>query len=76
MTSRDLPVLPFWQARSFWAALMAVIAPIAAMAGINWPWVSDPATVDRIMQVVGAISAAIAWQQRTAPNFRLGLRRS
>lgn len=76
MTQSNLPVLPFWQARSFWAALMAVLAPLVALFGIDWPWVSDPATVDRIMQIVGAVSAAIAWQQRTAPRFRLGFRRT
>lgn len=75
MTASDLPVLPFWQARSFWAAVLAVLAPILSLIGIDWPAVSDPATVDKIMQIVGAIAAAIAWQQRVAPNFRLGIRR-
>jgi hypothetical protein len=75
MTASDLPVLPFWQARSFWAAVLAVLAPILSVLGIDWPAASDPATVDRIMQVIGAVAAALAWQQRVAPNFRLGIRR-
>lgn len=67
-----LPVLPFWQARSFWLTLLAFAAPILTALGIQWPWVSDPATVDTIMQVVGAVSAVLAWRERLRPNFQLG----
>jgi hypothetical protein len=74
MPNDNLPTMPFWQARSFWLTLLALVAMIAPALGLNWPWVTDPATVDRIMQIVGAVSAALAWQQRLAPNFRLGLR--
>jgi hypothetical protein len=69
-----LPVLPFWQARSFWLMLLAVLAPIISALGFDWPWVTNPATVDLIMQAVGAIAAAGAWQARLAPHFRLGLK--
>lgn len=75
MTAQDLPVLPFWQARSFWLALLAVVSAVAPVLGFDLPWAGDPATVDRIMSVVGAVAAALAWQQRVAPNFRLGLTR-
>jgi len=68
-----LPKLPFWQARSFWLTLFAFVGPILAAFGIDWPWVSDPATVDLIMQIVGAVSAVLAWRERLRPNFRLGL---
>lgn len=70
----DLPELPFWQARSFWLTLFAVLAPVVAALGLDWPWVSSPATVDLIMQVVGAVAAGLAWRERIAPAFRLVLK--
>lgn len=69
-----LPTMPFWQARSFWFTLLAFLAPILSALGIDWPWVSNPATIDAIMQVVGAITAVLAWRERVQPNFRLSLR--
>jgi len=69
----ELPVLPFWMARSFYLTLLAVVAPVASSLGLDWPWVTDPATVDGIMQIVGAVSAVLAWRERVAPHFRLGL---
>ena len=70
---KDMPTLPFWQARSFYLTLTAVAAPILSASGLDWPWVSDPATVDTVMQIVGAISAALAWRERLAPKKRLTL---
>jgi hypothetical protein len=69
----ELPVLPFYMARSFWLTLLAVVAPVASSLGLDWPWVTDPATVDGIMQIVGGVSAALAWRERVAPSFRLGI---
>ena len=69
-----LPVLPFWQARSFWLTLLALLAMILPALGLDWPWVNNPATVDRIMQMVGAVSAALAWRERLAPRFRVGFK--
>jgi hypothetical protein len=71
----QLPSLPFWQARSWWMTLLAVIAPLLSLIGIDWPWVSDPATVDVIMQVVGGVAAALAWRERLNPHKRLTLTR-
>lgn len=71
----DLPVMPFWQARSWWMTLLAILAPVLSLMGVNWPWVSDPATVDIIMQLVGGASAALAWRERLAPLYQLGLKR-
>ena len=71
--TKALPELPFWQARSFWLTVLALLAMILPALGLDWPWVNDPATVDRIMQLVGALSAALAWRERLAPNFRLGM---
>lgn len=67
----ELPSLPFWQARSWWLTLFAVVAPILSLLGLDWPWVSDPATVDVVMQVVGGIAAALAWRERVNPARRL-----
>lgn len=72
--AKALPELPFWQARSFWLTVMAVLAPIVSALGLNWPWVNNPATVDLILQVIGAITAAGAWRERLAPKFRLVLK--
>lgn len=72
--SSNLPPLPFWQARSWWLTFFAVLAPILSLLGINWPWVSDPSTVDTVMQVVGAISTALAWRERLDPKRRLTLK--
>ena len=69
--SEQLPSLPFWQARSWWMTLLAVIAPVLSLLGINWPWVTDPATVDVIMQAVGGIAALFAWRERLNPSKRL-----
>jgi hypothetical protein len=75
MTAQDLPALPFWQARSFWLTLLALIAMVGPSFGLSVPWASNPATVDLIMQGVGALAAALAWRERLSPNFRLVLRR-
>jgi hypothetical protein len=69
----DLPPLPFWQARSWWLTLLAVLAPILSLLGLDWPWVNDPATVDTIMQIVAGIAAALAWRERLNPHRRLAL---
>lgn len=74
MTGPQLPVLPFWQARSFWTMALAVLAPIIAALGLDWPLVGSPGTVDVIMNIIGAIAAAETWRQRLAPNFRLGIK--
>lgn len=72
--SEQLPPLPFYLARSWWMTLLAVVAPILSLLGINWPWVTDPATVDVIMQIVGGISAALAWRERLNPQRRLTIK--
>lgn len=68
-----LPPLPFWQARSWWLTFFGVLAPVLSVFGINWPWVSDPATVDITMQLVGGIATALAWRERLSPLRRLTL---
>lgn len=72
--SEQLPPLPFYLARSWWMTVLAVVAPILSLLGINWPWVTDPATVDVIMQIVGGISAALAWRERLNPQRRLTIK--
>ena len=69
--STDLPPLPFYMARSFWLTLTALVGSVLPVFGVNWPWVSDPATVDTIMQVVSGIAAALAFRERIAPKRRL-----
>ncbi len=67
----DLPPLPFWQARSWWLTLIAVLTPVLALLGLDWPWVTDPDTPDAVMQVVGGVAAALAWRERVNPRRRL-----
>lgn len=69
-----LPALPFWQARSFWLTLLTLISMVAPAIGVAVPWADDPATVDRIMQAVGMVAAALAWRERLAPSYRLVFR--
>lgn len=72
--TKNLPVLPFWQARSFWLTLVAVLSPVLSALGLDWPWVTNPATIDLIMSLVVSPAAAVfAWRERLAPSFRLGL---
>lgn len=84
----DLPELPAWQARSFWAMLLAVIATLANAAGIDlWGLLSEigaGATPDEVIatgeRAIGAWQAVAplllglwAWIERRAPNYRLTL---
>jgi hypothetical protein len=70
----DLPPLPFWHARSFWLTITALLGSILPVLGVDWPWVSDPTTVDTIMQVVSGVAAVLAWQARVNPHRRLALK--
>lgn len=72
--SGALPQLPFWQARSWWLTVLAVLAPVLSALGIDWPWISDPKTVDLIMQAIGGVSALLSWRERLNPRRRLTLR--
>lgn len=70
----ELPTLPFWQARSWWMTFYAVLAPVVSMLGLDWPWVSDPETVNTTLQVTSAIAAGLAWRERLNPKKRLTAR--
>ena len=70
----ELPPLPIWQARSFWLTVAAFFGSILPLLGINWPWVSDPATVDTIMQVVSGVAAVLALRERANPHRRLTIK--
>ena len=66
-----LPAMPFWAARSFWLTLLALVAMIGPQLGLPVAWAGDPQTIETIMQIVGGVSAALAWRERLAPNYRL-----
>lgn len=70
----EMPTLPFWAARSFYLTLLALVGSVLPVAGVNWPWVSDPATVDAIMQIVSGVAAVLAWRERLSPKRKLTLR--
>ncbi|MDT8856445.1 hypothetical protein RNZ50_15735 [Paracoccaceae bacterium Fryx2] len=83
-----LPVLPVWQARSFYAQLLLFAAVMLNLAGIDLFAVlgqigagSTPEEVlttgDRVIsawqQVAPLAFGLWAWVERRAPNYRLGL---
>ena len=72
--SEQLPPLPIWQARSFWLTVTAFLGSVLPLIGINWPWVSDPATVDAIMQFVSGVAAVLALRERLNPQRRLTIK--
>ncbi|MDO9525057.1 MAG: hypothetical protein Q7J57_05880 [Gemmobacter sp.] len=84
----DLPMLPFWQARSFYAQLLLALSVLCNMAGIDMfaalteigaGTTPDEvlATGDRVIsawqQLAPLLFGLWAWMERRAPNFRLGL---
>lgn len=84
----QLPELPAWQARSFWAMLLAVVATLANTAGIDLFAVlaeigagDTPgeviATGERAVSAWQAVAPLVlgvwAWVERRAPNYRLTL---
>lgn len=86
--NRELPELPAWQARSFWAMVLAVVATSANALGIDLfgflGEVGAGATPDEVIATgERAISAwqslaplvlgLWAWIERRAPNYRLTL---
>ncbi len=71
----DLPPLPIWQARSFWLTVTAFAGSVLPLLGINWPWVSDPATVDAIVQLMSGVAAVLALRERLNPHRRLTIRK-
>ena len=72
-----LPVLPAWQARSFWITLVAAAAQIATLAhfdlfgffGVD----GQEPLVDAIMQIVAAGALIWAWLERKSPSYQLSL---
>lgn len=73
----DLPPLPFWLARSFWATLLTGILTICAAFNVDLlaRFGTDP---DGALAVIDALlpmaTAVWAWLERRNPAFRLALR--
>jgi len=85
----ELPVLPFWQAKSFWATLLMVAATLLNMQGIDLYAVTCDAfaacTQEEVISKGQMVALALqeiapiflglfAWWQRRAPNYRLGIK--
>jgi hypothetical protein len=77
MPDSPLPALPAWQARSFWLALIAVAANVAALADFDlfgfFGVDGQEALADNIMQIVGAVAIIWAWFERKSPTRQLSL---
>jgi len=86
-----LPDLPAWQARSFWAMLLAVVATAANAFGVDLfgflGQIGAGATPDEVIatgeraisawQMLAPLVLGIwAWLERRAPNYRLTLFRT
>ncbi|QOL80423.1 hypothetical protein [Pseudooceanicola spongiae] len=81
----SLPVLPIWQARSFWAQLLMLASVALNAAGIDLMSIfgqvglgdNPDAVIDTGLSVWQTISPLIfgfwAWWERRAPNYRLGV---
>lgn len=71
----DLPPLPMWQARSFWVAMVAAAAQIAALLKFDlfgyFGFEGTEPMVDALMQIVAAVALIWTWLERRAPNYRL-----
>ena len=84
----DLPVLPMWKARSFWAQLLLVVTVLLNASGVDIyqhlgamglgsSQEEVLATGDRFVsawqQIAPLIFGFWAWIERRAPNYRLGI---
>ncbi len=75
MDHSPLPVLPFWQARSFWATLIAALSALGSAFGLDMGWLTDdPALADKLLAVIAAVAALWAWAERLRPRYKLGVR--
>lgn len=83
-----LPVLPMWQARSFWVQLLLALTVMLNAQGVDLMGAlgvlglgSTPEavidtgarTVNAVQQLLPILLAIWAWLERRAPNFRLSL---
>ncbi|KAA2314541.1 hypothetical protein E0K93_09495 [Puniceibacterium sp. HSS470] len=77
----DLPVLPAWHARSFYASLLMAAVIICNAVGLDlWPVLnrlglgsSADQVLDRVMLLAPLAFGVWAWWERKAPNYRLSL---
>lgn len=82
MTNQNLPPLPAWHARSFYATLLMIAVVLAhafgfdLMAYLATLGLPDKSSVvDFIWQVMPLVFGLWAWVERRAPHYRLVWRR-
>lgn len=77
----DLPVLPAWHARSFYASLLMLatilcnafgIELMPLLSGLGFGGSADQ-VIDKVMIVAPLVFGWWAWWERKAPNYRLSL---
>lgn len=80
--NKNLPELPAWRARSFYAQLLLVATVLAQVMGYDMGELVAHAGFDDPGQVLDFAMAAMplvlgfwAWFERRAPNYRLVLKR-
>lgn len=67
------PALPFWQARSTWAAVGAILASVATLAGQPEAAAEAAELPDKVLPLIGAALALWAYGERLFGKMRLVL---
>lgn len=86
--NRSLPILPMWQARSFWVQLLLALTVMLNAQGVDLMGAlgslglgttpedvveTGARTVSAVQQLAPIGLGLWAWIERRAPNFRLSL---
>lgn len=80
--NRNLPELPAWHARSFYAQLLLVVTVLVQVFGYDMGelvarlgFLNPGQLLDFVMAVMPLAFGFWAWFERRAPNYRLVLKR-
>jgi hypothetical protein len=63
---------PWYLSRTVWASVVTILAASLGLAGEQSGTIDQPALVDAILQVVGAIAGIVALFGRLAARDRIG----
>jgi len=63
---------PWYQSRTVWASVVAMLAAFAGLIGEPAAAFSDPALVDAILTLVSAVAGFVALLGRLAARSRIG----
>lgn len=66
-----LPAMPFWQARSFWLAVVTAASMIGQQFDIE---IQQEATVDMILTIVGFVTLGLSYRERANPTRSISVK--